>query len=335
MTFPSKVSVIVPVHNAGSYFNKCLDTLVCQTLKELEIILILDCPTDGSDIVAESYGARFPNIKIIRNKNNLHIGNSRNLGLEMATGEYIGFSDHDDFRELNMYEEMYSMAQEQQATVVLAREMTVFTSDTSGQTPPCQPVINTYDNLSFTQDCFLGLLSDTHKSDNGVVHSQIYKNEFLKKYKIRFPDTRYVSSEDHLFNLQVYSYLAEGKEKMVYLPRVFYYHLLHRKNASLSLYYKELNKTIRFLELIEPIIEANKVIPSEKLSQLYEERILKNLYTSWRIEIRKKNIKQAFKSLSALKNSSVLVRNIKDLKYNYNFSFPKKCFSFILKTFYT
>ena len=57
-----KVSVIVPVYNAAAYLPHCLYTLTCQTLKELEIILVLDCPTDGSEKIAEDYAARFPQI---------------------------------------------------------------------------------------------------------------------------------------------------------------------------------------------------------------------------------------------------------------------------------
>lgn len=99
-----KVSIIVPIYNAGKFLEKCLDTLVNQTLKDIEIILVLDCPTDGSDRIAREYAEKDPRIRLIINEQNLNIGLSRNEGLKIARGEYIGFSDHDDWRELDMYE---------------------------------------------------------------------------------------------------------------------------------------------------------------------------------------------------------------------------------------
>ena len=98
-----KVSIIVPIYNAGKFLEKCLDTLVNQTLKDIEIILVLDCPTDGSDRIAREYAEKDPRIRLIINEQNLNIGLSRNEGLKIARGEYIGFSDHDDWRELDMY----------------------------------------------------------------------------------------------------------------------------------------------------------------------------------------------------------------------------------------
>ena len=115
-----KVSIIVPVYNAGSYFSKLLDSLTGQTLKEIEIILVLDCPTDGSDRVAEEYAARDGRIVLVRNRENLHVGFSRNEGLKIARGEYIGFCDHDDWVEPEMFEKMYHQGKETGAEVVVA-----------------------------------------------------------------------------------------------------------------------------------------------------------------------------------------------------------------------
>ena len=86
-----KVSIIVPIYNAGKFLEKCLDTLVNQTLKDIEIILVLDCPTDGSDRIAREYAEKDPRIRLIINEQNLNIGLSRNEGLKIAQGEYIGF----------------------------------------------------------------------------------------------------------------------------------------------------------------------------------------------------------------------------------------------------
>ena len=77
---PPKVSIIIPVYNAGEYLARCLESVVSQTLKDIEIVLVLDNPTDGSDLVAEEYSQKDSRIKIIKNEKNLHIGFSRNKG---------------------------------------------------------------------------------------------------------------------------------------------------------------------------------------------------------------------------------------------------------------
>ena len=117
---PPKVSIIIPVYNAGGYLVRCLDSVVSQTLKDIEIILVLDNPTDGSDLVAEQYSQKDNRIKIIKNENNLHIGCSRNKGLEIAQGEYVGFADHDDYCQPEMFEMLYKNAVEFQADVVVS-----------------------------------------------------------------------------------------------------------------------------------------------------------------------------------------------------------------------
>lgn len=116
----AKVSVIVPVYNAGPYFEKRMESLIAQTLSDIEIILVLDCPTDGSGQLAEKYAAADGRIMIIRNKENCHVGESRNAGLSVAGGEYVAFADHDDYCEENMYEALYNIAVGNDADIVFS-----------------------------------------------------------------------------------------------------------------------------------------------------------------------------------------------------------------------
>ena len=115
-----KVSIIVPIYNAGEFLGRCLDSLIHQTLKDIEIILVLDVPTDGSDKVAEMYADQDNRIKLVYNESNLHIGFSRNAGLKIASGEYVGFADHDDYCETDMFEKLYKKAKKDNADVVVS-----------------------------------------------------------------------------------------------------------------------------------------------------------------------------------------------------------------------
>ncbi len=105
-----KVSIIVPVYNTETYLPKCLDSLVNQTLKEVEIICVNDGSTDNSLDLLNQYAQKDKRIKIINFKENKGAAFARNVGIETATGEYIGFVDSDDFVDLDFYEKLYTKA---------------------------------------------------------------------------------------------------------------------------------------------------------------------------------------------------------------------------------
>jgi glycosyltransferase involved in cell wall biosynthesis len=113
-----KVSVIIPVYNAEACLGRCLDSLVNQTLSEIEIIAVDDGSTDGSVGIITAYQERFPGRIILVKQANGGTGAARNSGIERAGGEYIGFVDADDYVELAMYEEMYSMAKKMNANMI-------------------------------------------------------------------------------------------------------------------------------------------------------------------------------------------------------------------------
>ena len=103
----SKVSVIVPVYNTEKYLKKCIDSLLAQTLEDIEIILIDDCSTDKSSKILTTYQKKNSHkIKVINNKINQGPAISRNIGLDIASGEYIGFVDSDDYVAKDFYEKL-------------------------------------------------------------------------------------------------------------------------------------------------------------------------------------------------------------------------------------
>lgn len=105
----TKLSVIVPIYNVEKYLRKCLDSLVNQTLDDIEIILIDDGSKDSSPSICDEYAKKYENI-IVKHIENGGVANARNVGLSCANGEYIAFLDSDDYIELNMYELMYKKA---------------------------------------------------------------------------------------------------------------------------------------------------------------------------------------------------------------------------------
>ena len=107
-----KVSVVVPIYNTYNYLRKCLDSLVNQTLSDIEIILINDCSKDKSLEIINEYKKKYKNIVLINNKKNMGIGYTRNIGINNSKGKYITFIDGDDYVDSKYLEELYNYAEE-------------------------------------------------------------------------------------------------------------------------------------------------------------------------------------------------------------------------------
>ena len=118
-----KVSVIIPVYNAQDYLERCVDSLMSQTLQEIEYVFVEDCPTDGSHEVLmsalEKYPQRRDDVVIIRHERNMGVASSRNDGNEAATGEFLIHCDSDDWVEPTMYEKMYRKVSETGAEICI------------------------------------------------------------------------------------------------------------------------------------------------------------------------------------------------------------------------
>ena len=118
MNLRKKVSVIVPVYNSENYLRQCLDSLVYQTLNDIEIIAVNDGSTDNSAIILEEYALKFPDKIRQFNQENKGQACARNFGLQQAKGEYIGFVDSDDSVALDLFEKMYQLARSEKADLV-------------------------------------------------------------------------------------------------------------------------------------------------------------------------------------------------------------------------
>ena len=105
-----KVSVIIPVYNTENFLRKCLDSVCNQTLQDIEIICINDCSTDGSLEILREYAKKDNRIKLVELFENGGAAKARNIGIDIAKGEYIGFVDSDDFIDLDFYEKLYNKA---------------------------------------------------------------------------------------------------------------------------------------------------------------------------------------------------------------------------------
>lgn len=121
-----KVSVIVPVYNTEVYLRKCLDSLVNQTLKEIEIIVVNDGTKDDSQMIIDEYAKKYPGILVPVVQENQGLSSARNTGITIAKGEYLGFVDSDDWVNTEMFEKLYDKASLTQADIVVCDTLFVY-----------------------------------------------------------------------------------------------------------------------------------------------------------------------------------------------------------------
>ncbi len=219
-----KVSVIVPVYNVRNYLPKCLDSIIGQTLKEIEIICVNDGSTDGSDKVLEEYAKKDSRIRIV-NRENGGLSAARNTGMPYATGKYIGFVDSDDYIDHAMYELMYYNAEHFNSQMVICANHKL--DDTTGIVFDDDPyytlgyfpkelnnrAFNHYDTKSFFQDFCV------------MAWNKLYLRSFLEEKHARFPDG-YIF-EDGPFFTDIYF----DMERVTIVRDFLYYYRVNRANS--------------------------------------------------------------------------------------------------------
>ncbi len=240
------VSIVVPVYNAEKYLVKCLDSIIGQTLKNIEIIIIDDGSTDGSSEICMEYASRDSRI-IYYKKENEGLAAARQDGIERANGEYIGFVDSDDWLELNMYEEMYTSATTENADIVFCN---CFFNDSETDRMHLEPGI--YDRNGIEKEILPRTLAGiSQKGSNSVIRwsncLRIYKLALIRENGISF-GRNFRRSQD----LQLTFETTLCAQKYVSLNNKYLYHNRTVENAnSLSRGY-----TKNYWKLIRPLIDV-------------------------------------------------------------------------------
>lgn len=309
-----KVSIIVPVFNAGVHLSRGLDSLVNQTLKDIEVILVLDCPTDGSDKIAEKYAGNDSRIRLVKNKKNLHIGFSRNEGIKNATGEYIGFSDDDDFCVPEMYEKLYLKAKDDDADIVVSNYC-----NQKGDVKDYYYFPEGESLQDFKQQYFEALIRGNHSQPNtssfnnvNPVWNQIFRRELIVQNKVVFPDNKLVTFEDVVFNIKAHYF----SNKVGFIQEVFYYHMINEKNAYGNYDYYSIKKVIAHSEMVFDFF-SNRKIDKINISE-YALCTFKRLYTSYRNEIKFKKITASLDFFRLVKKNAVIQKILRPVYKNKN-----------------
>lgn len=253
-----KVSIIIPVYNTARYLPECLDSVINQTLKDIEIICVDDGSKDNSVEILNQYAQNDSRI-IVLTQSHKKQGTARNLGMSIAKGEYIGFVDSDDWCELDMFEKLYNRAKETDSDV------TICCGNIYNEKTHIKTTNDSYSLKIFTPEYFESAFNPK-KTINDIFQIcvspviKIYKHNFMDENSIRFPTNIYY--EDVPFFLDVW--LLSGS---VSLLKEFCYNYREESKTS-TCYNNDLSKldVVKFLNITKNILKKHKVYKDLKSS---------------------------------------------------------------------
>lgn len=207
----ANISVIIPVYNVEAYLPQCLESIIRQTYRKLEIIIIEDGSPDGCGKICDDYADRDKRIHVIH-KENAGVDAARDDGIVLATGEWISFVDSDDWLDLDFYEKMIAADDGQGADVIFAGGFYKEYAEKSKkirivQNPCC------YDDREHIEDI------QAQITKYGLPWDKLYRTDFLKKHNFRF-EQGVRSFDDFLFNFKV----LEKAECVLFSPVIGYHY---------------------------------------------------------------------------------------------------------------
>ncbi|MBE6127661.1 MAG: glycosyltransferase family 2 protein [Erysipelotrichaceae bacterium] len=220
------ISVIVPVYNREKSIVKCVDSICCQSYKNLEIILVDDCSSDNSLSICKELGQKDNRIRVIHQEENKGVSEARNLGLKNANGDYIGFVDSDDTIEPEMYQTMLETIKETDTDICVCQIRLIDKVDTDPRSIYDNPYEGIYDDsYDMIRILYDGCKSAYKATLIQSVLNKLYKRDVILKccFKGNF-------GEDCYINNQIFS----QKVKISIIPDELYNYLYTSNSNSLS-----------------------------------------------------------------------------------------------------
>ena len=213
-----KVSIIVPIYNVEKYLSKCIESILSQTYKNIEIILVDDGSPDNSPQICDEYAKKDDRIIVIH-KANGGVSSARNAGIDIATGKYIGFVDPDDYIENNMYELMMNKIEEYQANIVICGY------DYINENYTVERHYHIQQDEILTQKQFMSMQFDMPPTIRHGVVNKLFIAKTLKK--IRFPEG--INSSEDVYVLAEYTKFIK---KAVFIHKPLYKNLVRSGSAT-------------------------------------------------------------------------------------------------------
>ena len=303
-----KISIIIPIYNAQDYLKRCLNSVVNQTLQDIEIICVNDASTDNSLKILNCYAKSYSNIKVIDCKENGGESKARNIGLENATGEYLAFLDNDDCIDLDFYEKLYSLA--------ISKELDIAKAD-------CFEI--SIDGKKFKQD-------DNAQIKNNdkfafVTHwwTAIFKREIIKKNNIKFRED-IILGGDIIFLNEVL--LSSKSFEMI--DSTYYYHYQQNNSGDSSfLSYEKVQSAVKSYSIIIENLNKNYQENVTKIGYCYAvayylQSIYSRISKNYSENVIRLCVETVFKLLENVKNDCIIKQNLSNYCPHVVYYFEKK-----------
>ena len=295
-----KVSVIIPFNNVENYIEECLNSVLSQTLDDIEIILINDASTDRTLEIVEGYLQKDSRIKLININERKGQGFARNRGIEIATGEYIGFVDSDDFIEPDMFECLYNSAKTNNTDISMCqvREYDDINENYITSDYYSLSCLSSFQNDVFsaedTKNCILDI--------NVALWNKIYKREYLNNIGEKFPEGFIYEDLPFFFG----TYLSAKRIQIVW--KNLYSYRINRKNSTMQQFN---NKILDRLPMVSLTYEKLKQVPYlSDLKQKIQAWIINDLFH--RYSLLKENYHKEFFFLMKKIFQSLEIENPED-----------------------
>ena len=222
-----KVSVIVPVYNAEKYIKRCLDSILAQSFRDFEVLLIDDGSTDNSGKICDEYALNDNRIRVIHNEN-CGVAASRNVGIKEAQGDYIAFVDSDDYIESDMLEIMVARAEKYNSDIVMCN---YFTDEGGKITKAQMSYKEVYDGADVVKNELLYLYYTDYHNGLYSLWNKLIKKSIYYSNDIFF-DESLKRGEDAWFVFQCLKHC----KRVDCIPEAFYYYYQNQSSIMHSIY---------------------------------------------------------------------------------------------------
>lgn len=311
------VSIIMPVYNKEKYLNKSIESILNQTYRNFELIIVNDGSTDRSSQICYKFGQEDTRIKIIDIKNK-GVSNARNIGLKNARGEYVQFIDADDYIASNMLENLVNLARVHSPDIIINGIEKINEKDEC--VGNIVPIFNGIVNMNDVMKNFAQVQKDT--GIYGYVHNKFIKKSIIDENNLLF-DTRIWLAEDLDFCLDLYKNILN----IYFCKDIYYFYLQEAENSSTTS-----NKEHDYLQQAEIILKEKSMLHSKNSLNENNLKVVNSVITGFIISYIHQHFDYNYKKF--IKDLDIIINNKKftdSIDCNCSNKFTNKVMKLLLK----
>jgi glycosyltransferase involved in cell wall biosynthesis len=233
-----RLSIIVPVYNVEKYIDKCLESLVNQTMEAFEIIIVVDGSTDGSIDIVKEYKEKYPEMITYYETENRGLSAARNYGISKAKADYIGFVDSDDWVDKNMFKQLYELAIKDNCDIVSCGYTKIYKNE--------EKRIDLEINSNDKKD-------DIIMKSRPYAWNKIYKKELFEKFNLKFPEGLIFEDICTVYPLMIRA------DKIGYINNCYYNYICYRDDSIMLQKNRNDNGIFKIMDVLNNYCKKEKI----------------------------------------------------------------------------